>query len=138
MAKCNSTLNYRIDTGDRTIPSVHVQLLKQFVEPTVSHKVARVTSVFEPDTPLDTILDRYSEVKVSGDQLEDSQAADIRNLESQFSDILTKEPGLTNLVKFGVDTGDQTPIHHRAYSTPAALRDSIDIEIDWLLDKKFI
>ena len=94
--------------------------------------------MLEPDTDKDTILDRYSEVQVSGEELKGKQAADVRGWEMDFQDILTKEPGLTHLVKFSIDTGDHPPIHQRAYSTPSSLWDSIDKEIDWLLSKNFI
>ena len=104
--KRNSPLSYQIDTGDRVIPSVHVQLLKQYLTKTDNPRVSRVTSVFEPDTVSDTIIDWYSEVQVSGEELDGKQAADVRSWDSDFQDILTKEPGLTSLVKFGIDTGD--------------------------------
>ena len=94
--------------------------------------------MFEPDTLEDNILDRFSEVSVSGKKLEGKQAEDIRQVEQQFKDILTKEPGLTTLVEFGIDTGEHEPTLQRAYSTPAALRESIDQEIEWLLGKGFI
>ena len=138
VVKRNSPLSYKINTGDRVIPSVHVQLLKKYLTRSDNPKVTRVTSVFEPDTDKYAILDRYSEVKVSEEGLDGKQAADVRGWETGFQDILTKEPGLTPLVKFGIDTGDHPPIHQRAYSTPSSLRDSIDKEIDWLLSKNFI
>ena len=62
----NSPLSYRVDLGDRVLPSVHVSLMKMFMSSEDSPRVQRVTSVFEPDTLRDNILDRYSEVKVSG------------------------------------------------------------------------
>ena len=127
-----------MDTGDRKLQSVHVQLMKYFRKSPDKPKVGRVTSVFEPDTLEDNILDRFSEVSVSGKKLEGKQAEDIRQVEQQFKDILTKEPGLTTLVEFGIDTGEHEPTLQRAYSTPAALRESIDQEIEWLLGKGFI
>ena len=63
---------------------------------------------------------------MSGEELEHKQAQDVKCLESKFKDTLTKEPVLTTLVSFCKDTGDQEPIFQRAYSTPAALRESID------------
>ena len=120
------------------IPSVHVSLMKKFLSNEESPRVQRVTSVFEPDTPSDNILDRYSEVKVSGTKLVGKQAEDITVLEDKFKDILTKEPGLTNLVEFGINTGDHESIFQRAYNTPAELKESVDKEIEWLLEKGFI
>ena len=138
VVKRNSPPSYQIDTGDRVIPSVYVHLLKQYQTKADNPRVTRVTSVFEPDTVSDTIIDWYSEVQVSGEELDGKQAADVMSWESNFQDILTKEPGLTSLVKFGIDTGDHPPINQRAYSTSSSLRERIYKEIDWLLNKNFI
>ena len=100
--------------------------------------VGRVTSVFEPDSKEDDILDRYSEVTVSGKELQQKQAQDIKKIEERYTDILIKEPGLTKLAEFSIDTGQHESLLLRAYNTPAALQQSIDKEIDWLLEKGFI
>ena len=134
----NSPLSYRIDTGDRVIPSVHIQLLKKFIPRKTEPRVTRVTSVFEPDTPSDTLEYRYSEARVRGVDAQGKQAQDIAKWEEDFKDTLTKEPGLTNLAEFGIDTGDHPPIFQRAYSTPTSMVESIDKEIQWLLDKEYI
>ena len=115
----NSPLSYRIDTGDRVILSVHIQLLKMFMPRKTEPRVTRVTSVFEPDTPSDTLEHRYSEARVRGVDAQGKQA-------------------LTHLATFGIDTGDHLPIFQRAYSTPTSLVESIDKEIQWLLDKEYI
>ena len=138
ITKQNSPLSYAIDTGDRKIPSVHVQLIKQYYKDTDNLKVTRVTSVFELDTQQDDILDRYSEVVIDGEQLCDKRARDIKQIEDRYSDILTKEPGLTNRITFSIDTGDSRLIFQRAYNTPVTLKQSIDKEIDWLLQQNFI
>ena len=145
ISRVNSPLSYGVDLGDRKVPSMHVSLLKRFIEVPVSSqtceiepRVSRVTSVLEPDSPGDEITDRLAEVQVEGDALSPSQKADISLIESTFSDILTKSPGLTDLVQFELDTGDHQPIFQRAYNTPTALKESIDKELDWLLEKGFI
>ena len=56
----------------------------------------------------------------------------------KYGDVLTSEPGLTSITKFGIDTGDSEPIHQRVYNTPAALKESVDTEIDWLLSQEYI
>ena len=134
----NSPLSYRIHTGDRVIPSVHIQLLKEFVHRKQEPKIARVTSVFDPDTPEDSLEDRYAEVHIGGVDAQGKQARDIAEWEEDFCDTLTKEPGLTHMTEFSMDTGDHPPIFQRAYSTPTSLRDSIDKEIEWLLSKEYI
>ena len=148
--RVNSPLSYGVDLGDRKVPSMHVSLLKKFYEPPVTTqpsenspvvtdpRVSRVTSVLEPDSPGDEITDRLAEVKIEGDDLSPSQKADIAKVELTFADILTKDPGLTDLVQFEMDTGDHPPLFQRAYNTPMALKESIDKELDLLLEKGFI
>jgi len=75
---------------------------------------------------------------VSGSDLNVKQKGEIAGLVNEFGDILTKEPGLTDLAEFSIDTGEHKPIHQHPYNTPAHFRTSIDQEIDWLLQKGFI
>ena len=132
VVKRNSPLSYRVDTGDRIIPSVHIQLLKQFVPRKAEPRISRVTSAFDPDTQCDTLDDRYTEVQIRGEELDGKQAADAAKWEEDFGDTLTKEPGLTHLVQFSIDTGDHLPIFQHAYSTPTSLIESVDRELEWL------
>jgi len=138
VTKQNSPLSYGIDTGDRKIPSVHVSLLKAYERPEGIAKIGRATSVFDADRKDDDIIDRYAEVKVTGDELDDSQKGDVARIMEEYGDTLTKEPGLTDLAVFRIDTGESKPIYQRPYNTPAHFRDSINKEIDWLLEKDFI
>ena len=87
--KRNSSLSYRVHTGDRTIPSVHVQLLKRYTPKTNEQQVKQVTSVLEPDTESDSMDTQYAEVKVTGRVETDSREADIDRWESDFADTLT-------------------------------------------------
>ena len=107
ITKVNSPLSYAVDTGNRKIPSVHVQLIKKFNE-SAQPKVLHITSVLEPDQKNDTITDRLAETKIAGDELNASQLRDIERIEKDFEDILTTEPGLTSKVEFALDTGDST------------------------------
>ena len=125
--KRNSPLSYVINPGDRQIPSVHVQLMKKHQRD--KDKVSRITSVLEGDTCTDEIVTRYAETKVTQDQLEPNQTAEIDKLLGKYEDVLTTEPGLTELTEFAIDTGKTEPIFQRAYNMPASLKDSIDTEI---------
>ena len=49
-----------------------------------------------------------------------------------------KEPGLTNLVTFKMDTGTHAPIHQRPYNTPQSLVERVNQELKWLLNKGYI
>ena len=131
----NSPLSYKIDTGDRRLNSVHIQLIKRYDRP---KQVKRVTSVLEGDTEQDDITTRYSEAKVEEQQLRPEQQQQLQTVLDRHTEVLTDQPGLTRLVKFSIDTGSEEPIFQRAYSTPAALKQSVDKEIDWLLSQNYI
>jgi len=135
----NTPLSYKVDIGDRVVPSVHISLLKKFHREEEIVTVCRATTVMEADKAGDEIEERYSEVKVSGvEGMSVRQKGDIGEILDSYSSILTKEPGLIEGVEFEIDTGDHPPIYQRAYNTPAHFRSSIDTEIEWLLEKGFI
>ena len=121
--------------GDRKLGSVHVQLLKKYEKP---KQVKRVTSVLEGDTELNDIVTRYSEAKVETQQLQPDQEDQLQRLLQKHKTVLTKEPELTREMTFGIDTGDAQPIFQHAYNTPASLKQSVDVEIDWLLSQGYI
>ena len=123
---------YRVTTGDRVLPSVHVQLLKTYTPREPKQTVKRVTSVLEPDTVVDSMDNQYAEAKVTGKVDNDSRVADIGRWESDFADTLTKEPGLTELVQFKIETSLHPPICQGPYNTPQALLGSVDKELAWL------
>ena len=81
---------------------------------------------------------QYSEVIVSGKVEDPDREADIQQLLEEFSTTMTKEPGLTSLTEFGLDMGDSPPIAQRPYNMPLALTDSVDSELDWLVEKGYI
>jgi len=137
--KKNTPLSYGIDVGDRKIPSVHVSLIKAYMRETEVAKISRATTVMESDTKSDEIEQRYAEVKVSGsEEMSERQRGELDGILGKYSRTLTKEPGLTKLTTFTIDTGDHAPIHQRPYNTPAHFRTSINTELDWLLEKGFI
>ena len=131
----NSPVSYKIETEKRVFPTVHVQQLKLFEQPKY---VRRVTSVLEVDTESDEITERYAEAKVEQQQLTDSQKAQLQQVLDKHKQVLNKEPGLTDMIEFDIDTGEAEPIYQRPYNTPIALRKSVDSEIDWLLERGYI
>ena len=135
--KRNTPFSNKVSMSDRVLPSVHIQLLKAYV-PRPELKVRRVTSVLEPDTPTDHMEEQYSEVVVTGSVITEDRQRDIQGWVKDFSDILTKEPGLTELKQFRIDTGDHAPIQQRPYHIPQALKESVDVELAWLKQKGYI
>ena len=125
ITRVNSPLSYAVDFGYRKSPSIHVQLLKRF-QPKEETRVARVTSVLEPDGPTDDIRDRLASVEVEHGEMTSTQKRDVEAIEKSYSNILTKDPGCTDRVCFSIDTGDSAPLFQRAYNTPIALREHIE------------
>ena len=77
--------------------------------------------MLDPDIEVDNLAGRYVEVQVRNDNIDEANARDIASWEAEYSDILTKEPGITHLAEFTMNTGDHPPIFQRAYSTPTFL-----------------
>ena len=133
----NSPVSYRVQTDNRLLNTVHVQQLKLFVEQSPK-SVKRVTSVLEADTDQDDITQRFAEVKREQQPLSVEQQGQLRAVLAKHDKVLTKEPGLTQLVTFDIDTREASPVYQRPYNTPASLRHSVDLEIDCLLEKGYI
>ena len=134
----NTPLSYRVNTGNRVILSVHIQLLKEFIPRQEESRVNRVTSLLQPDTVQDKLEDQYAEAKITGSVVDERRARAIASWEADFKDILTKETGLMNLNEFHIDTVDHAPLHQRPYNTPQPLVESVNKELDWLKCKGYI
>ena len=115
--KVNSLLSYEIDTGSRKINSVHIQLLKEYIEREDRVLVKRITTVLKPDSENDTMEHEYAEVVVSGCVQVPNRYRDTQQWLSEYKDIMTKEPGLTKMAEFAIDTGDHSPIAQCPYNT---------------------
>ena len=138
IVKKNSPLSYKVNTGSREISSVHIQLLKEYIKRDSSLIAKRVTTVLEPDTESDSMDQEFAEVVIKGKVESATREQDIADWLEEFDSTMTKEPGLTNIVDFSIDTGDSRPIAQRPYNTPLSLQDSVDQEIDWLLKQGYI
>ena len=105
--------------------------MKEYKEP----KVKTVTTVIDLERNDDSIDDCGGGVKIEGMIEQDAKEIDIAKWENDYKDVLTEEPGLTNLTKFSIDTSDSRPIQQHPYSVPVSLRKAVDEELDWLIDK---
>ena len=80
--------------------------------------VKRVTTVLEPDTEGDTMEHTYSEVVVTGNVQVQGRDKDIQEWLKEFEDIMTKEPGLTNLAEFAIDQVLANLLHRGRITPP--------------------
>jgi len=62
----NSLLFYKIDTRSRRVNSVHIPLLKEYVERDEPKTVMKVTTVLKLDTKFDSMDHEYTKVVVLG------------------------------------------------------------------------
>ena len=129
------SLMYELDIGRKKKRIAHFNSIKEFEE---RDKVCRITTVLEDDTGDGCVLDTNQKVKLIGGKVEADRLKDIEAWTLEFKETLTEEPGLTDLVEFQLDTGGAEPIAQRPYLTPIGLRDGVDMEIHWLLEKGYI
>ena len=94
--------------------------------------------MLEEDSNTDDITDRFEEAHIQEQPLDDSKKEQLQRVLEEYREVRNKEPGLTSLIEFSIDTGEADPIHQHPYNTPVTLKTSVDREIDWLLDRKFI
>ena len=130
--KVNSPTSFKVQTPDRTIPTVAIQQIKLAGK----EAVKRITTVVEDRE--DDLTSSYASSSVVSQPLTEEQSKQLEKVLDVHSKILTKDPGLTSLVTFDIDTGVAEPIHQRPYSTPVALKEKVDEEITWLLEKGYI
>ena len=133
--KQNSPVSFKVQTEERTIPTVNVQQLKLVG---TNKTVKRVTTVLEQDTEQDDLVNIFASARIKEQTLTEGQQTQLGVVLEKHKEVLTKEPGLTPLVTFDIDTGEAAPIYQRPYSTPVALKQSVDVEISWLLEKGYI
>ena len=116
IVRVNSSLSYQVDTENGRKQIVHVQCLKRYVERESPTVVKRVTTVLDPDTLEDSMDSSYTELTVTGQVDIASRESDVQEWLKEYEDIMTKEPGLTPLAKFGIDTGQSSPIAQCPYN----------------------
>ena len=119
--KVNSPVSFRVQTEERIIPTINVQQLKLAGKETVK----RITTVVE-DTEQEDLANTFASANVQEQVLTEQQQAQLREVLDKFEAVLTKKPGLTELAQFDIDTGEADPIYKRRYSTPVALKASLD------------
>ena len=111
--KVNSPISFRVQTPERIVPTINIQQLK-LAETEV---VKKITMVVE-DIDNDELANTFASAKVQEQALTGEQQAQLDQVLGSYTEFLTKNPGLTKLVQFEIDTGDAEPIYQRPYSTP--------------------
>lgn len=147
------TLDYRVRVGDKD-KTFHANMLKPYFErEVVEQKLGSVGAVLgtvsvsvvdvEPEDSLvgeDSELPGMSDGVSSAldchisDTLTEEQRSQVTALVSEFSDVLSNKPGLTNLVKHDIKLTSSEPIRSRQYAMPFAMRGTIVSEVQKMKD----
>ena len=70
----NSPVSYKVQTDKRTMGTVNIQQLKEFIQP---KRIRRVTSTLEQDSKQDEITDRFAEAKIQEQVLDQVQQTEL-------------------------------------------------------------
>lgn len=148
-------LDYKVQISEDKCKIFHANLLKKYESRSIGNNsdadsdgnVAISVSVIESrdtyadDVPIETCeiqgQEDFTMVNVNSD-LSPNQTAGLKNLIYEFKDIFTDKPGLTELVKHVINVTDQSPIRERPYPIPFSTRESLEKEIDKMLQEGII
>lgn len=145
-------LDYKIQTGDNKVKTFHANMLKQYfcrpvgtsVDPaTVSLVKVAVIDVeqesevneMEKEILVDppTLKDEKQGYTV-GKQLTLEESKQLSELISQYSDVLSPKPGVTNLGKHDIKLTSDTPIRVKPYPVPFSLKQVVIEEVKSMLE----
>ena len=79
----------------------------------------------------------YEDVEISK-ELTQEQTDSLNQLLMEFNETFSDVPGVTQMVRFEIDTGDSKPISTKPYPIPHKFREETDKEITQLLDDGII
>ena len=119
--------------GNKRKKIAHINTLKEYKD-----SIRKITTILEEDKQDDDIMDTNDKLKLIAGDTEENRKADIEELQQEFSDTLREEPGTTDRAVFKINTGDAQPIQQRPYMTANSLKQGVEDEIQWLLDRGYI
>ena len=140
--------DYRIQLPNRS-RIFHANLLKKYYtavsEDTDDTQTIQTTgaAILEPDDAVDSFQtelgtftphqkETVNDVKINPD-LTSEQQEGVKQLLSEFQDIFSDVPSITNLGEHEINLTTAEPIRGKAYSLPHAMRETLDREIDSML-----
>jgi hypothetical protein len=124
-----SDVNYQVNVGARRgLVTYHINLLKRYTcnRNSVMNIFVEHESVSDilPDTTIPNDTETYRDVTI-GTTFNKYQRQSLWTLCEEFPDILTSQPGRTDIIKHEIKTTSETPISLRPYRIPYARRDEV-------------
>jgi hypothetical protein len=130
-----SDVNYQVNVGARRgLVTYHINLLKRYNRNRVMNIFVEDESVSDmlPDMTIPDDTETYRDVTI-GTTLHKYQRQSLWTLCEEFSDILTSQPGRTDIIKHEIKTTSETPILLRPYRIPYARRDEVRKPLEQML-----
>jgi hypothetical protein len=122
-----SDVNYQVNVGARRgLVTYHINLLKRYNRNRVMNIFVEHESVSDmlPYMTIPDDTETYRDVTI-GTTLNKYQRQSLWTLCEEFSDILTSQPGRTDIIKHEIKTTSEIPISLRPYRIPYAHRDEV-------------
>ncbi|XP_069140237.1 uncharacterized protein [Argopecten irradians] len=148
--------DYRINR-DGKIKTLHVNLLKKYVEPQSKSKDADSSGILgciatavlhededdcNGDTELETLPSKAGkegvEDVVIAEELTSSQLEEVHELLHSYTDVLTDMPGHTNLAVHDIHTTTSEPVRVKQYPLPYSTKEVIMDEVKKMIDMDII
>ncbi|CAG2248610.1 unnamed protein product [Mytilus edulis] len=126
-------VNYQINVGGRRgIVTYHINLLRKY-----NRSVLYTSVVSDSDTDflVDICMERETIDSIKLDSnLGIENRNNIRDLCTEFEDVVNSEPGLTDIITHDVRTTSESPITLKPYRIPHAIRADVKLAIDEMLE----
>ena len=104
----------------------HSNMLKKWIAPKV-HRVGVIV-----DDVVDEVAPGLKLVR-DGFVPTDEQQASLDDCLGGFGDVLSPDPGRTNVLSLNINTGDHAPVSSHPYRIPPRWKDDVKLQIDQLL-----
>lgn len=137
-------VDYVIDMHDRRKRhrTFHVNMLRKWHEPAASAFTAMEEVADEPDgedVPLwNGEPSTAASNPVFGEQLTSEQQHELQGLLKEFADVMQNQPGRTDVAEHTIDTGAARPVKLPPYRLPHAHRETVQREIEEMLEAGII
>ena len=137
-----SPVNYEVDMYDKKKRRriFHINMLRKWHTPSAVSMLAEDLSA-EPQDEIPLWRDdpeSKEDKPTIGDQLAETQRAQLRNLLDNFRDVLSNEPGRTTIAEHSIETGNANPVRLQPYRIPHAYRDTVRQELEEMEQKGII
>ena len=132
VAKQISPVTYRIEVPGKPSKQkvLHCNMLRHWHTP--ASKIHRIVAISEEEGEVE--MSPGLKLVREGFSPSKAEQAMLDKVLSDYDDVLSSEPGLTDILKLSINTGNHSPLRNHPYRIPPRWKDEVRIEIDKLLE----